>query len=401
MAGSWPEDEYDVAESPLSYVDYKSQVFFDFDGPVAPVVNTGVEDSDFDSLESESGWGGDVDDTLATEVDIEAPESPNTDLDVVSGVEGGMLDRLFEEIDKAKQEIQKGAKEREMEEQRQAEEEEGEGEEGIEIKSGSESDAVLREEILEGPEEAISSEIESTIATRAEGELRGEIEEIFRTEIAAEVDRAFNSMTENEVKTEDPTLDKAQSETPEAIGDTEKVTDSVPTGPIISAPQIGKIIPIVGDSIEPPPIPSRSPSRPGTSMANRKILNETPATFAPQQRSDSSLSLPPAKVTASSISSPRSSRFFEDLGDPVAATVTSTEASEKNPLSPPLPPPRKESNASNAKSSLKKKSKKRRSFFQVCGLQSFFKKMKLGVSKGSSSREHPRTTSISSLIKKW
>lgn len=389
MAGSWPEDEYDVAEPPLSRGDYKSQVFFNLDEQAIPVI-VGVaaedaSDTDFESLESdESGWGDGIDDTMASDIDIEVVKSPSpTNL---GGFKGGMLRELFEEIDRENEGRRGAIKE-------------------VEIETRSEDDEALREEILEGPEEAAGSEIESAIATRAESELRGQIEEIFRMELGEEADRVFGSAPE--------------SQTPPLIGPTavEAADKKATTQPFIPTLSIEEIIPIPDELKEPPPIPSRSPSRPGTSMANRRPFNDAPGILPPAQPCDSSLSLPPARPTGSSMSSPRSSRFFEDLGDPAATTATSIEIPQENPISsplpptsplslpmspPPLPPSRQASDESSATEPLKKKSKKQSSFFSFCGLGLLFKRNKSKEPKGPKAPvpKKVRTISISSLVKR-
>lgn len=374
MAGSWPEDEYDVAESPLSRVDYKSQVFFNLDEPV--VAEDDASDTDFESLDSdESGWGnGGIDDTIATDIDIRVAGGPNSS-GGLGFVTGGMLRELFEEIDRAN--------ERRMGEIK---------EEGIESKPEND-DEITREEILEGSEEVAVSEIESTITTRTEGELRGKIEEIFRMELGDEADRAFNSVPQSEI----PTTAAEKS--------TEEATTTVPFIPTL---QFQKTPPIPDELLEPPPIPSRSPSRPGTSMTNRKLLSDTPGIFAPVQPCDSTLSLPAVKLTGSSMSSPRSSRFFEDLGDP-ATTATSIEIPQDNPLSPPLPPSRKASDESSATEPLEKKEKKGKkekkkgkSFSWTCGLEFLFKRAKSGKPKELKApvSNKPRSISIGSLTKR-
>lgn len=369
MAGSWPEDEYDVAESPLSRVDYKSQVFFNLDEPVV-AAEEDASDTDFESLDSdESGWGNGIDDTIATDIDIRVAGAPNNSSGFITG---GMLRELFEEIDRANEERMGGIKE-----------------EGIESKP--ENDDVPREEILEGPEKAAVSEIESTITTRTEGELRGKIEEIFRMELGDEADRAFNGVPENEIRI-------TAAEKP-----TEQAEPFIPTLPFEKTP------PMPDEFLEPPPIPSRSPSRPGTSMTNRRLLSDTPGNFAPAQPCDSTLSLPAAKLTGSSMSSPRSSRFFEDLGDPATTTATSIEIPQDNPLSPPLPPSRKASDESSATEPLEKrekkekKEKKRKSFSWTCGLEFLFKRTKSGKPKelkAPVSTNKPRSISIGSLTKR-
>lgn len=397
MAGSWPEDEYDVAEPPLSRVDYKSQVFFNLDEQAMPVIvdvaTEDASDTDFESLESdESGWGDGIDDTIASDIDIEVVKGPSpTDL---RGFKGGMLRELFEEID------------RENEGRREAIK-------GGGIETRSENDETLREEILEGPEEAAGLEIESTIATRAEGELRGQIEEIFRMELGEEADRIFGGVPENQTP---PLIG------PTAVEAADKTTEEATAQPFIPTLSTEKIIP--DELKEPPPIPSRSPSRPGTAMANRKLLNDAPGIFPPAQPCDSTLSLPPAKPTGSSMSSPRSSRFFEDLGDPAATTATSIEIPQENPISSPLlpisspllptsppplptsppllPPSRQASDESSATEPLKKKSKKQSSFFSFCGLGLLFRRTK---SKGPKGPKAPvpkkeRKISTGSLVKR-
>lgn len=370
MAGSWPEDEYDVAESPLSRVDYKSQVFFNLDEPAPSVVlEEDASDTDFESLESdESGWGNGIDDTMATDIDIRViAEGPSSSLGLITG---GMLKELFEEIDRANEGRMEKIKE-----------------EGIESKAENDYE-ILREEILEGPEETAVSEIESTITSRTEGELRGQIEEIFRMELGEEADRAFNSAPESEIP--------AAMERP-----AEEATTAEPFIPTLP---FEKTTSIPDEFPEPPPIPSRSPSRPGTSMANRRPLNDMPGAFAPAQPCDSTLSLAVAKLTGSSMSSPRSSRFFEDLGDPATTTATSIEIPQDNPLSPPLPlplPSRKASDESSATEPLEKekKEKKRNGSFWTCGLERLFKSRKPKELKAPVSKKL-RSVSISSLAKR-
>lgn len=366
MAGSWPEDEYDVAESPLSRVDYKSQVFFNLDEPAPSVVlEEDASDTDFESLESdESGWGNGIDDTMATDIDIRViTEGPSNSLGLITG---GMLKELFEEIDRANEGRMEKIKE-----------------EGIESKAENDYE-ILREEVLEGPEETAVSEIESTITSRTEGELRGQIEEIFRMELGEEADRAFNSAPESEIPPQPTTAEEKPAE--EAT-----TTESfIPTLPLKKTTSIPDEFP------EPPPIPSRSPSRPGTSTANRRPLNDMPGAFAPVQPCDSTLSLAAAKLTGSSMSSPRSSRFFEDLGDPATTTATSIEIPQDNPLSPPLPLPlpSKASDESSATEPLKNKEKKRKSSFWTCGLERLFKRTK------SRNPKELKAPSISSLAKR-
>lgn len=383
LSGQWEEDEYDVAEPPLSYVDYKSQVLLDVvDQVPVPIADAGASDTDFESLKSdESEWSKaeGADDTMATDIDIdididiEVRERPNTEYtDLLSGIDDGAFGESYggtEDNEKGRVESwASGAT--------------GTSESGT-IAS---TEAVVGERVKGG----IGSGFEKVTGDDTDEESGTEVTE-------EEDDSASESGTENESNTETLTVTNRE---PKALDDIEiarRFREAM--GPITPDPPAGKPIVPINELIEPPPIPSRSPSRPGTSMANRKAQADIQEIFTTAQAGGSAISLAPVRMTVSSLSSPRSSRFFEELSDPT--TATSVDNSEKLTLSPPSPSRKRSADSAEKEPSKPKDKRQKIGFFRSCGLKLRLWKKKPGEPKGSSAKEYRRSASISSLIKKW
>ncbi|KAI5843814.1 hypothetical protein DFP73DRAFT_527073 [Morchella snyderi] len=298
MAGTWPEDEYDVAESPLGHADFKSQVSLTGEVEVSPVVRNststgGATDTDFESLksddESESEWEAEHegDDTMSTDIDVEPKNNSAA-----------------------------------AAERRRSIAEDGTG-----------SDFAARiDEILE--DEAKIRPRRNTIAD--------EFAEGFRLEIAEEL---------NNLVQEEPELEAAAAATttrenlgcntdilfpvPEAdiaVAEHTALTASKPAPPAAASQQEWHLprltipphpvpaVPIQEQQQTPPPIPSRSPSRPNTALANYTIF---PAPSA------STTSLHPLKPTVSALSSTRSSRFFEELDTAAATSMEEASSTQR------------------------------------------------------------------------
>ncbi|KAH8150898.1 uncharacterized protein LAJ45_05080 [Morchella importuna] len=299
MAGTWPEDEYDVADSPLGHADFKSQVSLTGEVEVSPIVRNststgGATDTDFESLksddESESEWEAEAegDDTMSTDIDVELKNNSAAAV-----------------------------------ERRRSIAEDGTG-----------ADIAARiDEVLE--DEAKIRPRRNTIAD--------EFAEGFRLEIAEEL---------NNLVQEEPELEAAAAAATTTGGNTGYNADILPPvpeadiaaaehmaltanrpAPPVVAPESERHLPrltipsppapaapIQEQQQTPPPIPSRSPSRPNTALANYSIF---PAPSA------STASLHPLKPTVSALSSSRGSRFFEDLDTAAATSMEETSSTQR------------------------------------------------------------------------
>ncbi|KAH0606572.1 uncharacterized protein H6S33_003406 [Morchella sextelata] len=296
MAGTWPEDEYDVADSPLGHADFKSQVSLTGEVEVSPVVRNststgGATDTDFESLksddESESEWEAEGDDTISTDIDVEPKNNSAA-----------------------------------AAERRRSIAEDGSG-----ADIAARIDEVLEDEVKIRPRR-------NTIAD--------EFAEGFRLEIAEEL---------NNLVQEEPELEAAAAAAATTGGNTGCNADILPPAPeadiaaaehtaltadkpappaaleserhlprLTIPPPPAPAAPIQEQQQTPPPIPSRSPSRPNTALAGYTIF---PAPSA------STASLHPLKPTVSALSSSRSSRFFEELDTAAATSMEEASSTQR------------------------------------------------------------------------
>lgn len=301
MAGTWPEDEYDVADSPLGHAEFRSQVSLTGEVEVSPIVRNststgGATDTDFESLksddESESEWEAEADaegdDTMSTDIDVELKNNSAAAVERRRSVaEDGTGADIAARIDEVLEDEAKIRPRRNTIADEFAE--------GFRLEIAEELNNLVQEE----------PELEAAAAATAmTGGNTG-----YNADILPPVPEADIAAAEHTALTADKPAPPVAG--PESERHLPRLT--IPSPPAPAAP-------IQEQQQTPPPIPSRSPSRPNTALANYTI-------FPPPSASTSSLH--PLKQTMSALSSSRGSRFFEELDTAAATSMEEASSTQR------------------------------------------------------------------------
>ncbi|CUS08900.1 unnamed protein product [Tuber aestivum] len=361
MAGSWPDDEYDLAESPLSYVDYRKQRLkcgepVTITTPSITISKTDAEPESVAAIEEprpESGGSADLAPDAGSESKL-GTETKRTDIDtkgtdyVDAGVQtdGSWFKALLGFETPRGKTIPASSLQSGCEEDRRAAF-------GIEVEEENNLPTRSRRNTLVQTEGTSDLDLPRPNSSGADSTETLSINSDGPTEVSTAVQvRIFSSPPPSSVTTlsldrHDSGFFPTSTSRPQTPPPKTHSRPSLPPSPPPSPPSMRRQAVVVGQSL----IERKSTDSAASATSTRiiSIENPQPSSVSIASRNFSTTSVARPRFSTSSLvapnslySSPKSSRFFEDLSDEVRpGTAASVEelARQSEPKKAPSPRP--------------------------------------------------------------